>query len=96
MSKRMLIRCEVTCRKCGKVANASGYYYQEIINKLKAETKDWDADDEDYGVLCTDCKSEVELIRANKNKSHHCVCCGTYIEREHLKVCDKCASEYMF
>ena len=99
MSKRMLIWCEVTCRKCGKVANASGYYSPERIKKLKAETKNWDASDEDYGVLCPDCKSEVErikLVKANKDKPHHCECCGGYIEEEWLRVCDKCASEFKF
>ena len=32
----------------------------------------------------------------SKHKDHHCMCCGEYIEEEHLKVCDKCASEYKF
>ena len=32
----------------------------------------------------------------NKHKDHHCMCCGEYIEEEHLKVCDKCASEFKF
>ncbi len=32
----------------------------------------------------------------SKHKDHHCVCCGEYIEEEHLKVCDKCASEFKF
>ena len=32
----------------------------------------------------------------DKYKDHHCECCGKYIEEEHLKVCDKCASEYKF
>ena len=40
MGKRMLIWCEVTCGKCGKFANANGYYSPERIKKLKAETKD--------------------------------------------------------
>lgn len=35
-------------------------------------------------------------IEANRHKKHHCVCCGEYIEEEHLKVCDKCASEIEF
>ena len=29
-------------------------------------------------------------------KDNHCECCGAYIPNEHLKVCDKCASEYKF
>lgn len=33
-------------------------------------------------------------IETNRHKPHHCVCCGKYIEEEHLKVCDKCASEF--
>ena len=32
----------------------------------------------------------------DKYKPHHCELCGTYIEQDHLKVCDKCASEYKF
>ena len=35
-------------------------------------------------------------IEINKKKPHHCECCGDYIAKEHLKVCDKCASEYKF
>lgn len=31
-----------------------------------------------------------------KKIPHYCECCGEYIEQEHLKVCDKCASEYKF
>lgn len=34
--------------------------------------------------------------KSNKHKEHHCVCCGKYTEEEHLKVCDKCASEFKF
>ena len=56
--KRVLIWCEATCRKCGRVANASGYYSPERIKKLKEETKSWEANDEDYGILCPDCKNE--------------------------------------
>jgi hypothetical protein len=32
----------------------------------------------------------------DKHKDHHCMCCGKYIEKENLQVCDKCASEYKF
>lgn len=32
----------------------------------------------------------------NKNKSHHCKLCGSYIEEDNLSVCDKCASEYQY
>lgn len=35
-------------------------------------------------------------IEKNKKKPNHCKCCGKYIEEEHLKVCDKCASEFKF
>ena len=58
MAKRMLIWCEVTCRKCGAVAPASGWYSPERIKKLKEQTKNWDADDAEYGVLCPDCRKE--------------------------------------
>ena len=30
------------------------------------------------------------------DKGNYCECCGKYIAKEHLKVCDKCASEYKF
>lgn len=99
MNKRMLIWCEVTCRRCGRVANASGYYSPDRIKRLKTETKNWEANDENYGILCPNCKDEIETIKKvkiNKSKPHHCECCGDYIVKEHLKVCDKCASEYKF
>lgn len=63
MAKRLLIWCEVTCRRCGTVASASGYYSPERIKKLKSQTKDWEANDESYGVLCPDCKKELRGIR---------------------------------
>lgn len=99
MNKRMLIWCEVTCRKCGRVANACGYYSPQRIKKLKEETKHWEANDENYGILCPDCKDEVERSKSiitNRNKPHHCALCGDYIEQDNLSVCDKCASEYKF
>ncbi len=37
---------------------------------------------------------EIENNEADKHKDHHCMCCGEYIEEEHLRVCDKCASEF--
>lgn len=40
--------------------------------------------------------SEIEVREVNKHKDHYCMCCGEYIEEEHLKVCDKCASEFKF
>lgn len=99
MNKRMLIWCEVTCRKCGRVANSCGYYSPERIKKLKEETKNWEANDENYGILCPDCTDEVKIMRSikrNQKMSHCCVCCGCYIEQDNLQVCDKCASEYEF
>ena len=41
-------------------------------------------------------KSMLLEVERNKTKSHHCKLCGAYIEKEHLSVCDKCASEYQF
>ena len=44
-------------------------------------------------------EKEKELlleVERNKHKEHHCVCCGTYIEEDRLKVCNKCASEFQF
>ena len=67
--------------------------------KLKEETKNWEANDENYGILCPDCTDEVKIMRSikrNQKMSHCCVCCGCYIEQDNLQVCDKCASEYEF
>lgn len=54
-----LIWCEVKCLRCLAVANHSGWYSPETIKKLKIETKDW-AEDEDYLIVCPDCKKELE------------------------------------
>lgn len=56
---RNLIFCEVTCGRCGRAANACGYYSPERIKKLKAETKTW-VEDDSYRVLCPTCKIAVE------------------------------------
>lgn len=49
-------------------------------------------------VFLTEKEAEKRLkkVEIDKKKLHHCVLCGEYIEREHLQVCDKCASEYEF
>lgn len=57
MSKN-IIWCEVTCGRCGAVANACGYYSAELIKRLKAETKNWTEDDE-YRVLCPKCRKKI-------------------------------------
>lgn len=45
-------------------------------------------------------KYKVEIEQVCKvvgwDKGSYCELCGEYIEKEHLKVCDKCASEYKF
>lgn len=56
---RNLIWCEVTCGRCTRVANASGYYSPERIKRLKAETKHWKEDDQ-YRILCPICSIQVE------------------------------------
>lgn len=40
----------------------------------------------------------LDYLEKNKLKKmpHHCELCGSYIEQDNLKVCDKCASEYKF
>lgn len=58
MAKKNIIWCEVTCRHCGSLANASGYYSPERIKKLKAETKNW-IDTEEYDILCPECQKEL-------------------------------------
>lgn len=40
--------------------------------------------------------SSILWSKSGWNKDHYCELCGEYIEKEHLKVCDKCASEYKF
>lgn len=55
-----LIWCEVTCRHCGAMAAASGYYSPETIKRLKATTKDWIENDR-YGVLCPECRKELNI-----------------------------------
>jgi hypothetical protein len=49
-----IIWCEVTCGRCGAVANNSGYYSPDLIKRLKVETKDWKHDDS-YRVVCPTC-----------------------------------------
>lgn len=39
---------------------------------------------------------ELDAKEIQKLQEHHCKLCGAYIEEEHLKVCDKCASEFKF
>lgn len=41
-------------------------------------------------------KRQLLEIEQNKHKPHHCKLCGQYIEKDNLKVCDKCASEFEF
>lgn len=53
-----IIWCEVICNHCGAMSSASGYYSPERIKKIKAATKDWIEDDQ-YGVLCPECKKEL-------------------------------------
>ena len=54
-----IIFCEVTCGKCGTVANFSGYYSPARIKKLKQETKAWVSDD-NYRVLCPHCQIKIK------------------------------------
>ena len=58
MAKK-IIWCEVTCRRCGSMSAASGYYSPERIRKIKAATKDW-VEDYEYSVLCPECKKELD------------------------------------
>ena len=53
-----IIWCEVTCRCCGDMSAASGYYSPERIKKIKDATKDW-IEDEEYNVLCPDCQKKL-------------------------------------
>ena len=60
--KKNLIWCEVKCLRCGRVANNSSWYSPDTIKKLKLETKNW-AEDEDYSIVCSDCKLELKIER---------------------------------
>lgn len=50
---------DITCGRCGCLADSSGYYYKGIITKLKQETKSWRYDNT-YGNLCPGCQQEIE------------------------------------
>jgi hypothetical protein len=39
---------------------------------------------------------QILEVERNKHKEHHCIACGTYIEEDNLRVCNKCASEIKF
>lgn len=54
-----IIWCEVTCGCCGALAAMSGYYSPERIKRLKETTKDW-IEDEQYRVLCPECRRKLE------------------------------------
>lgn len=41
-------------------------------------------------------KDALNERQADSGRDHYCILCGEYIAKEHLKVCDKCASEYKF
>ena len=60
--KKNLIWCEVKCLRCNRVANNSGWYSPDIIKRLKIETINW-AEDEDYSIVCPDCKLELKIER---------------------------------
>lgn len=47
---------------------------------------------EKFNLLEEECLS----LNSNKYKPHHCKLCGSYIEEDNLRVCDKCASEYQY
>lgn len=54
-----IIWCEVSCDRCGRIANSCDYYNPDTIRRLKAETKDW-IEDVNYRVLCPVCQKELE------------------------------------
>lgn len=56
---RNLIWCEVSCGRCTRVANHTGYYSPERIKNLKQETKNWKEDD-NYRILCPTCIKDIE------------------------------------
>ena len=41
-------------------------------------------------------KDVLSEPQAAISRDHYCILCGEYIAKEHLQVCDKCASEYKF
>ncbi len=56
---------DVTCNKCGRLADHSGYYYRGIIAELKRDTKYWTVDDV-YGTICPYCKKKLDEERNEK------------------------------
>lgn len=62
----------------------------DYINKEKllAEFFDIDLDEAEKE------KDMLFQMEQNKHKTHYCKLCGSYIEKDNLNVCDKCASEY--
>lgn len=54
-----IIWCEVSCGRCGRIANSCGYYSPDTIRRLKEETKNW-TEDMMYRVLCPVCQKELE------------------------------------
>lgn len=50
---------DVTCCKCGCMADHSGYYYRGIIGDLKKVTKNWYIDTS--GRYCPDCARKEGL-----------------------------------
>jgi hypothetical protein len=52
------------------------------------------------GMLPVGCKycecGEFREPKPLKDGKHRCKCCGIELANTHLKVCDKCASEYEF
>ena len=80
-------RAKIKTEDIGRVV-ADIHYIKKLSDMIMSifETK------EHYDLWYEHHKSDV----VDKHKDHHCECCGKYIEQEHLKVCDKCASEYKF
>ena len=60
-----LIWCEVSCRRCTAIANASGWYSPDRIKRLKIETKDWQ-ENENYGIICPDCIEDLKNLNKYK------------------------------
>lgn len=60
--KKIVPWVDITCGKCGCLADHSGYYHKGIIAELKRDTKDWTVDDV-YGTICSGCKKELDEER---------------------------------
>ena len=62
MNKKIIPWVDISCSRCGTLADGSGYYYRGILTELRKGTKGWTIDDV-YGTICPRCKKELDEVR---------------------------------